>query len=158
MSGPQVLQQSLVHCSVVSRLRQTQCPGHRRHEELGVGEGGKLNEGRPDGELGRQLCCHLQGQPRFADASRPGEGDQAHVIPLQQGQRLGEFLFAINQPAARQRQRGQPGVGRRRGCTREALGQQLCQVVGDALTQLLRGGELLVGGDLLAADAVQQGL
>src|SRR5215469_18926103 len=41
---------------------------------------------------------------------------------------------------------------------REALGQQLRQVVGNALTQLLRRRKLLVGGDLLGSDAIQQPL
>ena len=52
--------------------------------------------------------------------------------------------------------RGQPRVSRRLGRAREALGQELRQVVGDALAQLFSCGELLVRSGILGADAVEQ--
>ncbi len=41
---------------------------------------------------------------------------------------------------------------------REALGQELRQVVGQTFAQFVRGGELLVGSGILGADAIEQPL
>ena len=75
---------------------------------------------------------------------------------LQQGLGLCALLFAIDESPARHGQRGQPS--RYRGLSRasETLGQQLRQVVGDPLAQLLGRGKLLVRSGILRADAVEQ--
>ena len=155
LSGPQVFQQPLVHRSALA-LGHTKRSGHGRDNERGVFERGKLDERDAVCELRDEIGSYLHRHPRLADASWPGQRHQTHILPLQQGLCLCALLFAINEPAARHGQRGQPS--RNRGLSRggETLGQELRQVVGDPLAQLLGRGELLVGSGILRADAVEQ--
>ena len=155
LSGPQVLQQPLVHRSAPA-LGHTKRSGHGRDNERGVFERGQRDERDAVCELRGEIGSHLHRQSCFADTAWPGQRHQTHILPLQQGLGLCALLFAIDEPPARHGQRGQPS--RYRGLSRggETLGQELRQVVGDPLAQLLGRGELLVRSGILRADAVEQ--
>ena len=86
--------------------------------------------------------------------------EQQVTIAQQQVVGLREFVRAVNQGTAQDRQRGElHRRGRERlGRVREVVGQQLGQIVCHQILQFGRRRERLIGGDILVANAIKQGL
>ena len=69
----------------VARLADAECLGDDRRDEVGVGQRRQVDEGDTVGEHAADLRGDAQRQPGFAHPARPGQGDQAHRGPAEQG-------------------------------------------------------------------------
>ena len=58
--------------------------GDGRHDQRGIADGSQVHEIHAIGEPVTQFCCHLQAQAGFAGAAGTGQGEQAHVLTLQE--------------------------------------------------------------------------
>jgi len=54
--------------------------GNKRDQSGGVGDGGQINEEHPVPEAVEQVVRKLGAETCLSDSTRPGEGEQAHVV------------------------------------------------------------------------------
>jgi hypothetical protein len=134
-----------------ARLGDGKGPGHRRGDQGGIGHRRQVREEGAILERGEELGRDLEGQAGLAGATRAGQGEQPGL--LQQRPDLGDLLLPADEGGELHREVAGPGVQRprRREVGREALDQQLVQVLGHGdvlqpvVAQVAEGGPLRQG-------------
>src|SRR5215218_6883954 len=67
---------------------------HGREEQFGFGEGGELRKEGAVGEVLKEVCGRLQGEPCLADPARTGESEQARRLAAQEVAHLRHLFLA----------------------------------------------------------------
>jgi hypothetical protein len=92
---------------------------HHCRDEPRVSHGAERHEGRAIGKGWRQQVRHAQGEPRFAYPAGTGQGDQPHVIALQQVRERGDLRLPAHKEREGRRQAGSCGGWSREGKQRQ---------------------------------------
>ncbi len=109
----------------------------RRQDELGIGDRCQRDEEHALGEFLEELGGGLQPEPGLARASRPGERQQAHVLPPQSLGDRGQLALAPDQ------RRGQDGQVRGSVLERAQRRELARQPLDHELREPLRPGQVL---------------
>ena len=138
-------QEVLVTQVIVQRLRERLAGllphrkrlGHRRDEEIGIGDRGEVDEEDPSFEIRDQLRGHLEREARLASATGSRERDEPNVLSPHEGHGLRHLLLAPDQRRRLNRQIRRPRFKRLQG--REVVLEPRNQ----KLVQPLRVSEIL---------------
>src|SRR5215204_1920883 len=65
-----------------------------REEQFGFGEGGERHEEGAVGEVLKEVCGRLQGEPCLAGPTRTGESEQARLVAAQEVANLRHLFLA----------------------------------------------------------------
>ena len=86
-----------IYESLPRTLAHSYRPGYLEHHQVGVCKGGQRHEKDTVGKEVAQFLGGLQAEPRFADAWRAGQGEQAHILLRQQMPHFAQLALAPNE-------------------------------------------------------------
>ena len=89
---------------------QAQCLGDGRHDAVGVADWSQRYKADTIGEVGLHHARTLQSQASFANTTRAGDGEQAHLWMQEQITDSLNLLFATDQGCEGYREAGKSGV------------------------------------------------
>ena len=81
----------------VRRVTKSKCLSNRAQREFLIADRGERDSRDTLRERGSQPVCDLKREPGLADAAGTGQGDKAHIGPLQEPCDLVDLLLAANE-------------------------------------------------------------